>query len=117
MSIGIYADVQIPKPITVGLRMRGVDVLTAQDDGMREAEDFEILDRATELNRILFTHDDDFLKLAAKRMAEGTRFSGVVYAHQLQAPIRPCVDDLELIATVLEVTDLANRVEFSLINK
>jgi len=54
----------------------------------------------------------DFLKLAAQRMVEGTRFSGVVYAHQLQAPIRPCIDDLELIATLLEVADLANRVEF-----
>ena len=48
MSIGIYVDVQIPKPITVGLRLRGVDVLTAQEDDMGEAPDSEILDRAAE---------------------------------------------------------------------
>ncbi len=62
MPVGIYTDVQIPRSIVTCLRLRGVDVLTAQQDGMAEAEDFEILDRATELGRIVFTHDDDFLK-------------------------------------------------------
>src|SRR6266404_7744886 len=112
MSIGIYVDVQIPKPITVGLRLRGVDVLTAQEDGIDEAKDFQIPDRALELGRVLFTHDDDFLKLAAKRMADGIRFAGVVYAHQLDAPVGRCIEDLELIAKVLEVAELSNRVEF-----
>jgi len=45
-------DVHIPYCITIGLRLRGVDVLTAQDDGSREIEDAVLLDRATKLNRI-----------------------------------------------------------------
>jgi hypothetical protein len=30
MAVGIYMDVHIPRSITNGLRLRGVDVLTAQ---------------------------------------------------------------------------------------
>jgi hypothetical protein len=32
MAIAFYFDVHIPKPITNGLRLRGVDVLTSQED-------------------------------------------------------------------------------------
>lgn len=52
MPIGIYTDVQIPKSVVIGLRLRGVDVLTAQQDGMAEAEDFQILDRAGSLEEL-----------------------------------------------------------------
>jgi hypothetical protein len=33
LSVRLYMDVQVPRAITEGLRVRGVDVLTAQDDG------------------------------------------------------------------------------------
>lgn len=112
MPIGIYADVHIPKPIVIGLRLRGVDVLTSQEDGMDEAEDSQILDRSTELGRIVFTHDDDFLKEASRRLQEGKEFGGVVFAHQLNAPISRCIDDLELIAKSFEGSDLLNKIEF-----
>src|SRR5213596_2316270 len=48
-------DVQMPRPITRGLRRHGVDVLTAQEDGTTRWEDAELLDRAAALNRILFS--------------------------------------------------------------
>jgi hypothetical protein len=32
MAVGVYMDVHIPRAITNGLRLRGVDVLTAQQD-------------------------------------------------------------------------------------
>ncbi|MFL6215812.1 MAG: hypothetical protein ACJ74J_18155 [Blastocatellia bacterium] len=41
-------DVQIRRALTEGLRLRGVDVLTAQEDGADELSDHELLDRATE---------------------------------------------------------------------
>jgi hypothetical protein len=112
MPIGIYADVQIPRPIVTGLRLRGVDVLTAQEDGMGEAEDSAILDRAAVLGRIVLTHDDDFLKEASRRFLQGEEFGGVVFARQLRAPIGPCIEDLELIATTFDIADLTNRIEF-----
>lgn len=112
MPVGIYVDVHIPKVIVTGLRLRAVDVLTAQDDGMDEAEDSQLLDRAAELGRIIFTHDADFLKEANRRSRAGEDFVGIVYAHQLNAPTGRCIDDLELIAKTCDATDLLGKVEF-----
>lgn len=60
-------DAHIPKAITNGLRLRGIDVLTAQEDNADKLSDPELLERATALNRVLFTFDDDLLAEAAKR--------------------------------------------------
>jgi hypothetical protein len=40
-------DVHIPLAITEGLRRRGIDVLTAQQDGAHRLEDDLLLQRAT----------------------------------------------------------------------
>jgi hypothetical protein len=65
MPIGLYMDVHIPKAITNGLRLRGVDVLTAQQDGTITLSDADLLTRATELGRALFSQDDDLLTFGA----------------------------------------------------
>jgi len=58
--IRLYMDVHVRREVTVGLRMRGVDVLTAQEDGAATLPDAELLTRATELGRVLFSQDTDF---------------------------------------------------------
>ena len=58
-------DHHVPRAITTGLRLRGVDVLTAYEDGASELPDPALLDRASELGRVLFTQDDDLLAEAA----------------------------------------------------
>ena len=112
MPIGIYTDVHIPRAIIVGLRLRGIDVLTAQEDGMGLADDPRILDRARELGMAVFTHDNDFLKEVSRRSGEGRDFGTVIFAHQLKAPTGQCIDDIELIARALDSSDLPNTVEF-----
>jgi uncharacterized protein with PIN domain len=105
-------DVHVPLAITEALRLRGVDVLTAQQDDARRLEDDELLDRAGSSGRILFTRDVDLLAEAARRQREGTAFGGVIFARQLDVTIGQCVRDLELIATAGEPDDFANRVCF-----
>lgn len=112
MSIALYMDEHVHRAITTGLRLRGVDVLTAQEDGRRNTPDSVLLDRATELQRVLFSQDEDLLVEAKRRQTEGIPFGGVIYAHQLRATIGTCVRDLELIAKLAEPEDLLNRVEF-----
>ena len=34
MSVRLYMDVHVRRAVTAGLRLRGVDVLTAQEDDM-----------------------------------------------------------------------------------
>ena len=112
MSLKLYMDVQVRRAITTGLGLRGVDVLTAQEDGTRRLPDSDLLDRATTLGRVLFTHDDDLLREAAQRQQSGKTFVGVIYAHQLGVTIGQCVRDLEFLAQVNEPEDFMNRVEY-----
>ena len=48
-------DVHVPAGIVRALRRRGVDVLTAQEDGAARLSDPALLDRATVLGRMVFT--------------------------------------------------------------
>ena len=112
MSVALYMDVHVRKAVTNGLRIRGVDVLTAREDGTACWPDDRLLDRAGELGRILFSQDDDLLAEAELRQRNNHVFAGVIYAHQLAITIGQCVKDLELIAKAAEPEDLANRVEF-----
>ena len=105
-------DVHVPAAITRGLLLRGVDVLTAQLDGTTELEDPGLLDRATELGRVLFSQDDDLLREAASRQKDGRPFAGVIYAHQLHVPVGRCIDDLVLLAQTEETDAIRNRVVF-----
>ena len=112
MALSLYMDHHVPRPITNGLRLRGVDVLTAAEDGAAELEDTDLLDRAAARGRVLFSQDKDLLIEATRRQTEGVPFSGVIYAHQLQVSIGGCVRDLELIATAADPVDLRSQVIF-----
>jgi hypothetical protein len=112
LSIALYLDENVARAVAIGLRLRGVDVITPEDDNCRGIADPLLLDRATELGRPLFSQDRDLLAEARRRQKDGTPFSGVLYAHRLHATIGDCVRDLHLIAEVMEPNELANRVEF-----
>jgi hypothetical protein len=105
-------DVRVRWAITDGLRRRGIDVVTAQEDGSARLEDPPLLDRVTELGRVLFSQDDDLLREATRRQATGERFSGVIYSHQLRFTIGQAIRDLEMMAEVYEPADMENRVEY-----
>ena len=69
--VSLYMDQDVPRAITIGLRLRGIDVITAFEGGSGEMIDSELLDRAAEMGRVLFTQDDDLLTEAAQRQKEG----------------------------------------------
>ena len=112
MSLALYADVHVPYPVTAGLLARDIDVLTAQWDHAARLLDPDLLDRATALGRVLVRQDEDLLAEAARRQHEGRKFAGVIYAHQQSISIGKFIEDLELLARVLEPADMAYRVEF-----
>ncbi|HEV3146544.1 MAG TPA: DUF5615 family PIN-like protein [Gemmataceae bacterium] len=110
MSISLYMDENVQGPITNGLRLRGIDVLTVQEDGRSSAPDSEVLDRATELGRVLFSQDHDMLREAHGRQQRTESFHGVIYAHQMRVTVGQCVRDLELIAVAGNSGDLQDTV-------
>lgn len=73
-------DHHVPRAITDGLRARGVDVITAFEDGTSELDDIGLLDRAAELGRVLFTRDYDLLREATERQRTGQSFYGLIYS-------------------------------------
>ena len=106
--IAFYMDENVPGAITKGLRDRGVDVLTAQADGREGDEDPRLLDRATQLNRVVVTIDRDYFALATGRQAAGQRFSGVMLAPETLS-YRERIDDLEMVAKCSEPEEWADK--------
>jgi hypothetical protein len=111
VSVSLYMDVHVHRAITDGLRSRGVDVLTAQEDGTTQWEDPDLLDRATAVHRVLFTNDQDFLRIVVLRQQVGTPFTGVIYAPQT-SPFGPVLRDLELCALACEPEDFADGLTY-----
>jgi predicted nuclease of predicted toxin-antitoxin system len=112
MPIAFYMDHHVPKAVTMGLRLRGIDVLTAYEDNSSELEDPALLDRASALERVLVTQDEGFLAEATRCQEEGILFHGIVYAHQPLVLIGIFVQDLELIGKLGKPEEFVNRVTF-----
>lgn len=110
--VALYMDEHVPRAITRALRRRGVDVMTVQEDGHDHTPDAVILDRAGQIQRIVFTNDDDFLAEAKRRQEYGEHFIGVIYIHQENAKYGSIIDDLEIIAKASDLVDYSDRVQY-----
>jgi len=111
MPVAYYFDAPVNKAIVNGLRLRGVEAITAQEDGLGDAPDTKILERVTELSRLLVTTDYDFLVLADLWLKEGRSFSGVIFLKP-GLSIGYVVEELEFFAKAGEPEDFKNKVIF-----
>ena len=111
MAIALYFDVHVPRAIRDQLRLRGVDVLTSQEDGHGRADDEAILLRSTELGRLLFSQDIRFKARPHDWQRKGRRFTGLCFGHQQGGTIGDYVEDLKLIAKASNPDDWLNYVE------
>jgi hypothetical protein len=115
LMVTFYTDENFDGKITRGLRERNrnVDVLTIQEDGRCGlAPDSLVMDRATELNRVLLTHDDDLLAEAHRRQDHWQHFSGVIFMAQDDGRRGYYIHELEIIALCSDTEEYANQVEY-----
>lgn len=105
--IGYYLDEHVNPAVADGLRRRGVAVLTTGEAGLLSASDETQLARAIHEGFVIFTQDEDFLRLHAS----GAPHGGIVYAPQ-HTPVGHIVRGLMLIYDILEPNDLRNHAEF-----
>ncbi len=105
-------DVHVKLAVVIGLQRHGVDVVTAQELGLGEVDDGELLDQATHLGRVLFSQDEDLLGEANIRQATGERFAGLAFAQQRHLTVGKAVRDLDLLAKVLTPEEMENRIEY-----
>jgi hypothetical protein len=94
----LYLDVHVPAALAEQLRRRGVDVLTAQEDGAAELDGADLLDRSAELCRLLFTQDMRLAGLAEDWQYTDRKFAGLVLCHPLRGSVGQYVRDLDFIA-------------------
>jgi len=100
-------DEHVATAVVKGLRQRGADVLTVLEAGLRGASDVEHLARAQRDGCVLFTQDDDFLRLHAA----GVAHAGIVYAPQ-GTSVGEVIRGLMLIHQLLEAKDMNGHVEY-----
>jgi hypothetical protein len=110
--LAFYMDHQFRASVTRELRQRGVDVLTAFEDSHHEIDDESLLARATELGRLLVTHDKGFLRIGVHWQGIPREFAGLVFATQERIDIGRTVDYLECIARILIPDEMRNRIEY-----
>jgi len=108
----LYLDHNLHGLVARQLRARGVDVVTAYEDGRHELSDPLLLDRAGELGRVFVSHDRHLLGEAARRSRLGIEFAGVVYCHQGRLALAALVDELEVAALGSDEGELRGRVLF-----
>ncbi len=111
MAARLFADVHVPGPVVHQLRLRGVDVTAATEEGHERKSDEDLLILATEAGRIMVTQDIRFRVLAEDWQRAGRAFSGLIFAHQRRVSYGDMIADLELIAVATNQAYWLNRVE------
>ncbi len=112
MGVALYMDAHVPRAITEQLRLRGVDVLAATEEGTNRLPDAQLLARASELGRVVFTHDHRFRAMAGEWQREGRQFAGLAFGPAEGASIGQYVRNLELIAKASDPGEWLNTVMF-----
>ena len=105
-AVRFYVDEHVSRAVVRALRVRGADVQTVAEAGLLGATDTEHLAYAAQEGRVLFTQDDDFLRLAASHA-----HAGIVYVPQRMS-VGAVVRGLVLIYPVLDAEEMRGRIEF-----
>ena len=103
-----HFDEHVSHAIARGLRRRGIDVTTTTDAGLRGADDVEHIAFALAQQRVVMTHDSDFLVEAAKNSSH----AGIAYCPPDTRTIGHIVRCLCLMSDCLEPYEMFGKVEF-----
>ncbi len=107
-TIRFHLDEHCDPAIAAGLRLHKVDVTTTPDAGLLHARDEEHIAHALQTSRVIYTQDEDFLRLNAA----GVEHRGIAFSAQQTRSVGQIIAGLLLIWEVYEPEDMVNRVEF-----
>jgi len=106
--IKFHLDENVSNAIALGLHRRGIDVTTTAEVKLIGASDQEQIAFALSKNRLIFTHDDDFVVLHWS----GINHAGIIYCAQQRRSIGEILSKLILIWEVLEPEEMKKQLEF-----
>jgi predicted nuclease of predicted toxin-antitoxin system len=107
-GLRFHFDEHVDPAIADALRIRGIDVTTTVEAGLISASDEEQLAYAVRQGRVIMTHDQDFLTLAAN----GTHHAGICYCHVNARTVGELIKSLALLAFCVEPPEMFDHVEF-----
>ena len=107
-QIKFHLDENVSNAVAEGLRRRGINVTTTPEQNLIGVSDLEQLAFAKQHHRVIFTHDDDFLRLHRDTVVH----SGIVYCHQGSRTIGEIVKTLALLWEWVEPEDMVGQIEF-----
>ncbi|MGK7925803.1 MAG: DUF5615 family PIN-like protein [Spirulina sp.] len=106
--IRFHLDEQVKTVIAKQLRRRGIDVTTTVEAKLRMANDDLQFAFICQEKRVLFTQDDDFLKIASRSRDH----PGIAYCKQGSRSIGQIIESLVLIYEVYSPEEMFGRIEF-----
>jgi len=103
-----HLDEHVPHAVAHGLRRRQIDVTTTTDAGLLGAADEEHIAFALRENRVIFTNDRDFLRIASG----GIPHAGIVYCPPSESRIGDAIRYLALMHECLAPDVVMNQIEY-----
>lgn len=95
--------------VVEGLKRRGIEAWPPRDAGKLGLTDEEQLGYALKNKATIFTHDDDFLSLAAE---SGKEHFGILYVHQQRYSVGECIRRIKAIVETRTLDDMKKRIVF-----
>lgn len=114
MRLRLYFDEDAQRGSLVqALRLRGADVLIANEAGMRGRDDADHLDYATAQNRVLYSFNvGHYQALHVARMAAGRSHAGLILASQQRYHVGEQMRRLLRLINTVPAEEMRSRIEF-----
>lgn len=114
MQIKLYLDEDaLHRRLKQAMRERGVDVLTAEEAGMRERDDEDHLDFATAQGRVLYSFNmGDFCRIHTEHIVSNKSHAGIILALQQRYGIGEQMRRLMRIVNARTAEQMVNQLEF-----
>jgi hypothetical protein len=113
-SILVYVDADASEAaVVVGLRNRGIDVVTAIEVGMELATDDEHLDYATAEGRSIYSLNvRDFGRIHTERMIAAINHAGIIVIPRQRYSIGEKIRRLKTLISSNTAQGMCNRIEY-----
>jgi len=103
-----HLDENMDQAIAVGLRARGIDVMTTLEVGLGGASDQRQLEFALNEQRVIVSYDDDLLALHGA----GVAHAGIAFISLRTRSIGQIILKLASLSRNYDPADLTGRIEF-----
>jgi len=104
----LHLDEHLSPAIAVALRARGIDVTASGDAQLLGRSDEDQLEYCRRTDRVIVTHDTDFLVLASR----GVPHSGILFSRQEDATIGQMIRHLAVVAFCFSMEEMKNHIEY-----